>query len=533
MNRRIAAGMERLGARLGARLGVGAGVGVGVGVGLASALAMGGGGASAGAQQTSEALPQATITGQAIPTVISRADTAERYSVYLPRSYDTKHKWPVLFLMDPRGRAMVAMGRFQEAAERDGYIVLSSYNTVSDSTEDPNTRAVNAMLADAFSAFAVDPKRVYLAGFSGTARMAWGYAYQLGDHVPGILAFAAGLPWRGVDAYVALKRPSTFAWFGAAGTTDFNYDEVRTLDHLVDSTSIPHRVEYFDGAHGWPPTRVCVDALDYMELQAMKTGLRPRSDSLLHLWAAERMQQARAAEDSGNTYEAYVRYRALRDDFAGLQDVPDATAKVKALEKTSAVRQRQDRDASLAAEFDSFARDAMPTYVADLNNNKRIPTLDDALSDLKVRKWQQAVRDSARDPLAAQAAGRILSLILVNTSFYWPRNYFARNDAARGLAVLDIAKAVEPGSSFVCFNQGIGYAMMGRTADAISAVRCAVAGGRVTAADLREEHGFDRIRGDTAFAAIVASAPSSRPVAPPATPAPPAAPAGAARPPSE
>jgi predicted esterase len=464
------------------------------------------------AQQTTEALAPAMAAGKVIPIVVSGTDTGERYALYLPQRYNPARKWPTLLVMDPRGRALVGMARFQEAAERDGYIVLSSYNTLSDSTEDPNTRAINAMLADLFAGLAADPKRVYLAGFSGTARMAWGYAYQLGDHVPGILAFAAGLPWRGINAYIALKRPSTFAWFGAAGAVDFNYEEVRALDRMVDSsTTIPHRVEYFNGAHGWPPARVCGDALDWMELQAMKTGLRSRDDSLLGAWVTARLLQARAAEDSGNTYEAYLRYRATRDDFRGLHDVPDAAAKVAALEKAPAVRQRRDREASLAAEFDAYTSDAMPAYMADLNNGKHPPTLNDALSDLKIRTLQQAVRDSTRDPLGAQSAGRTLALVMANTGFYWPRTYFAKNDPTRALAVLDIAHEVDPTAWNVCFNQGMGYAMLGRTADAIQALRCAVASGRVTAPDLRDEHNFDRIRADTAFAAIVASVAAAAP----------------------
>ena len=38
----------------------------------------------------------------------------------------------------PAGRALVPMQRFQPAAERLGYIVMSSYNTLSDGPAEPN-----------------------------------------------------------------------------------------------------------------------------------------------------------------------------------------------------------------------------------------------------------------------------------------------------------------------------------------------------------------------------------------------------------
>ena len=75
--------------------------------------------------------------------------------------------------MDPRGRALVPLSLFKDAAERLGYILLSSYNTVSDGAAEPNVRALDAMLQEAQEHFAVDERRIYLAGFSGTARMSW------------------------------------------------------------------------------------------------------------------------------------------------------------------------------------------------------------------------------------------------------------------------------------------------------------------------------------------------------------------------
>ena len=125
--------------------------------------------------------------GAVIPSVKSHADTSERYALYLPSHYDVSRRWPALLVLDPRGRALLAMERFREAAERDGYIVVSSYNTVSDSTEEPNVRAVNAMLADLQDGLATDTTRMYLAGMSGTARLAWTFAYELSGHVAGIL----------------------------------------------------------------------------------------------------------------------------------------------------------------------------------------------------------------------------------------------------------------------------------------------------------------------------------------------------------
>ncbi len=400
--------------------------------------------------------------GIVVPSVKSHADTSERYALYLPSHYNASRRWPALLVLDPRGRAVLAMERFREGAERDGYIVVSSYNTVSDSTEEPNVRAVNAMLADLQNAFATDTTRMYLAGMSGTARLAWTFAYELSGHVAGILGFAAGLPWRRAEAYVRLKQPASFAYFGGAGTGDFNLDEVRGLTHALDSLDVlPHRAEYFDGQHGWPPASVCGDGLDWMELQAMKHGQRRGDDSLTGAWFTQRMAQARAAEDSGRPFDAVVRYRAIRDDFRGLRDTRVAEDRVAALEKLPAVRDHEQRDHLLQTTFRSYAQDTFEPFIRDLRNAARPPSLESALHDLDIRNLQRQQRDSVHDRLGAQAAGRMLALVTVNTAFYEPRQYFARSDPGGALAMLAIAHEIVPESPYILLRAGEGVRRAG------------------------------------------------------------------------
>jgi dienelactone hydrolase len=452
--------------------------------------------------------------GVVVPSVKSSADSGERYALYLPSHYDASRRWPALLVLDPRGRAILAIERFREAAERDGYIVVSSYNTVSDSTEEPNVRAVNAMLADLQDGFTTDTTLIYLAGMSGTARLAWTFAYQLSGHVAGVIGFAAGLPWRGIESYVRLKHPASFAYFGGAGTGDFNYDEVRELNRTLDMLDVlPHRTEYFDGQHGWPPAPICGDGLDWMELQAMKRGQRPREDSLALTWFTQRMARARAAEDSGRLFDAAVQYRAIRDDFRGLADTRVADDRAAALERLPAVRDRERRDQSLDAAFDSYARDKFEPFLHKVQNAAP-PSLESALRDLDIRNLQRQQRDSVHDRLGAQSAGRMLALVSINTAFYEPRRYFSQGDPEGALAMLAIAHEIAPASPYICFQQAKAYAEMGRTGDVLESLRCAKSGGTLTAADLRDEHAFDRLRSDSAFAALAATLP---PASPPGT----------------
>src|SRR5262245_22916909 len=182
--------------------------------------------------------------------IVSQTDTSQTYAAYIPARYDTTRAWPIAFLMDPRGRALIPLERMRAAAEHFGYILLSSYNTISDSATNANVVAMNAMLTDAQKTLRVDTRRIYLVGFSGTARVSWDFAGELKDRVAGI--FGAGAS--GLNFALALRGapPPKTVFYGAVGTTDFNYEEMRSFEPWLQQQSIPRRVRYFAGAHQWP-----------------------------------------------------------------------------------------------------------------------------------------------------------------------------------------------------------------------------------------------------------------------------------------
>jgi hypothetical protein len=96
----------------------------------------------------------------------------QAYALYLPSSYQPDRKWPILYAFDARGQALIPAQAFREAAETYGWILVSSYNSASDGPMEPNFTAMRALWAETHARFAIDDKRVYAAGFSGTVRFA-------------------------------------------------------------------------------------------------------------------------------------------------------------------------------------------------------------------------------------------------------------------------------------------------------------------------------------------------------------------------
>jgi poly(3-hydroxybutyrate) depolymerase len=262
-------------------------------------------------------------TGQIVDSVECALDATQHYALYLPSNYTPSRQWSVILAFDPQARGGVPVERYQQAAEKYGYIVAGSLNS-RNGPWDVSLQAAKAMTADVKARFSIDPKRVYTAGMSGGARVAMKIAID-SRQIAGVFASSAGFP----DEFIA-RVP--FAVFGSAGTDDFNHLEMYQLDRRMTSA---HRVLYFEGGHTWLPAELAMQGVEWMELQAMKSGLRPPDTALLDRWFAARVERIDALQDNAETLHTLIHLVA---DFEGLEDVSKYAARAARLLKQQDVR---------------------------------------------------------------------------------------------------------------------------------------------------------------------------------------------------
>jgi hypothetical protein len=182
------------------------------------------------------------------------AAPGETYALYIPSGYHAGRSWPVLYCFDPGARGRVPVERFREGAERFGYIVAGSNNS-RNGPPAPGLASMRAMWEDTRVRFRIDDRRVYLAGFSGGARLANSLAP--GSGAAGVISCGAGFSG---------DRPKTLAYrfLGVAGVDDFNYPELRAVDRLMEGSGATHAFLEFDGGHEWPPGETCARALEWL-----------------------------------------------------------------------------------------------------------------------------------------------------------------------------------------------------------------------------------------------------------------------------
>jgi poly(3-hydroxybutyrate) depolymerase len=322
------------------------------------------------------AFAQELVAGQIIDRVTCTADPTQSYALFVPASYTPSRSWPVIFAFDPGGRGRTPVERYQAAAERHGYIVVGSNNSRNGSTEIP--RILAAMTNDVAARLAVDPRRVYMAGMSGGARVALGIAMASKD-IAGVIASSAGYP----DDRV--RKSLSFPIFATAGTYDFNHLEMRRLDRALTS---PHRLVIFDGGHVWLSSDLAVQALEWMELHAMKSGLKPRDEGEIDRMLAARTVSAGSAADK-DTYRAL---QAIAEDFQGLRDVSAIARRAAELGRDKSIR------AAMETELDEDRREeSLLRHIASLTDRL---SSDDRLAVLgELRQQWKELATRARNPV--------------------------------------------------------------------------------------------------------------------------------------
>ena len=349
---------------------------------------------------------QTIAKGQVVDNIAAAPDPQMTYAVYLPSAYSAEKKWPVIFVFDPRRRGAFAAELFREPAEQYGWIVISSNNTESDSEYAPNVRAMQAMFADVPARFSVDEHRIYLAGFSGTANIAFAVAENTA--VTGVIGCSGWLPpsWKVHDP--------GFAWFGTAGTLDFNFRETRSIDERLSTTSAVHRVEFFSGPHRWAPKELLADGVAWMELQAMRRGLRPRDEALVARFLA---READAARKEIDPLSSMRRYEIIARTFDGLADVSAYRARATELRATKEVMRALDEERR-TDEFERNELKRLPPVYEGFLQAETTPAAARVAGALGIARLQRIAKDAPPRGLAAQ---RVLEAIYGQVHFYLPQ----------------------------------------------------------------------------------------------------------------
>ncbi len=379
----------------------------------------------------SQSKPAPLPSGQIIPKVICTANDKQSYALYLPKSFAANRNWPIIYVFDPGGNGAEAVEIIRAAAEKYGYIVVGSNNS-KNGPQGGSSEAANAMWQDTQQRLPVDPARRYFAGMSGGARVATALALGCHGCVAGVLANAAGFP-----ANIAPSPDMKFVYFAAVGNADMNYPEFVELRPKLDALGIHYLIRIFDGRHGWAPPEVWDEALNWMDIQAMASGLLARDPARIEETMSAELDRARGFASQGESLAALREYKAIVRNYAGLADTSVANAQVAEFQKNKEVAKQEKQEKDDIAQQNRLMAEVEPQMedlASENSGDADVAELRNKIADLK-RDVARASKQ--RDRLVRQ---RALGGLVIGASELGQRSLEQR-DYRAALQYFDLAGA--------------------------------------------------------------------------------------------
>ena len=176
--------------------------------------------------------------------------------LYVPEAYDLAEPMPlVVMLHGAGGTARHSIDLARGYADRHGFILLapgsrrSSWDIISSRSFGPDVAAIDAMLKEVFAAYAIDPKRLAVSGFSDGASYALSLGLGNGKLFTDVIAFAPGFMAPG-------RIEGEPAIFISHGVNDQVLPIERCSRRIVPQLRRSgYKVDYreFSGGHSVPP----------------------------------------------------------------------------------------------------------------------------------------------------------------------------------------------------------------------------------------------------------------------------------------
>ena len=287
-----------------------------------------------------------------IDTIWIDKNPGESFSLYLPQQYEPEKLSPVIFIFEPMARGKIGIQPFISAAEQYGYILICS-NDSKNGTYEVNFEIADNLFSKAISLLQVDPKRIYLAGFSGGGRLATRIAIQ-SDKIQGVISCGAGLNLKSGG----LPSTQNFSYVSIIGDEDMNYDELEFTKTYLEKTKTSFELFTFGIEHRWPSQDQILLAFDWLQLEAYKKQLIQNNSPDIKRIYTKFYEHAIEKEKENKLIIASDSYKRILKNFGRHYQLDSIQQKYTALSQSKPFKTQQKKkyellklEATLTNEF--------------------------------------------------------------------------------------------------------------------------------------------------------------------------------------
>lgn len=397
-------------------------------------------------------------------TIKCKSNPKFSYALYLPTNYSDTVKWPVIFVFDPGARGKLGVSGFVQAAEKLGFIIVCSNNSRNQLPVNELSQALKFLFQDVENRFSIDDHRIYTSGFSGGSRVASMVALQ-NKIIAGVIACGAGFP--GENDFVNI---SSFSYIGLVGNRDMNYIEMCDLEKKMKGLGMNIELRIFDGGHTWPSSDLLQEAVEWMELQAMKKGTKIRNPAFINAQFEKYRSKAILLLKNGKLIESARAFEYLIKDF------PDYNSSWKLEETLDSLKNSGAYNKAVRYWNKNRARELeiQNNLISKVLIQVRAESLPDSIRSSVLAQIRMLRNlETSRDTINQLIGSRVL-MLLNSVCFETGRNYIGLKKFKAASICYQVESMIDPKNYYIQFLLAKSYALDNDTDNSLQSLQKAI-----------------------------------------------------------
>ena len=264
--------------------------------------------------------------GMATDSVMINDSIQESFALYLPKNFEMSKNWPVIFLFDEQGRGRQLVRFFQDAAEKEGYILAAS-NSIHDSLPiSQNILISNRMFNKTFQLFSIHPKRIYTGGTANGGRLA-SIIPVFVPNIDGVVSIGGSL-----GNIEVLSTKNMFHYIGIVSKEDYNYPRMLGDELVLNNLKFPNQLLLMNNGNKLQELHQLQKAMQIFTLSSMAKGSVPLNETFLEqsyeanlneidsLIASKKLLEAeKLIQETQSVYRVHLKVDELKEKLKSLK----------------------------------------------------------------------------------------------------------------------------------------------------------------------------------------------------------------------
>ena len=262
------------------------------------------------------------------------------YSVYFPKNYNEKEKYPAIIFIDPHGHGRFPLEKYKSLADKFHFLLIGSNDSKNGMNIEQCIKFVGDLLNEASTTLPGYKEQISIAGFSGGAKVALVAANTISGFSSGIYCGAAFPP-----GTIQINIPL----LAIAGRHDMNYTEVRNYNQSIDKSGISHALVEWNGKHEWPDTSIFEHAFYWNLFTSMRNKTIEKNESIIDRY--KKLMESAISQEKNVLNKAILLQEEI-EMLNGIVSISDYQRKLNTIINSNQFKQAKNNQEKILANED-------------------------------------------------------------------------------------------------------------------------------------------------------------------------------------